>query len=69
MIGSRSLEVRTRSVADRREQTRVSAAPALAFLDAPTSGLAMAQFQAYLSQLVTDQRAVLVSSWSPAHGS
>ncbi len=61
----RSLEVRTRSVADRREQTRVSAAPALAFLDAPTSGLAMAQFQAYLSQLVTDQRAVLVSSGVP----
>jgi len=61
----KALEIRTRSVADRREQTRVSAAPALAFLDAPTSGLAAAQFQAYLAQVASEQRAVLVSSGVP----
>lgn len=58
----KSLEARTGSGTDRRQQTRAAAAPALAFLDAPTSGLATAQFQAYLSQIVTEQRAVLVSS-------
>jgi general secretion pathway protein M len=57
-----SLEARTRSAADRRRQTQVRSAPELAFLDAPSSGLATAQFQAYLSQLVTDQHAVLVST-------
>jgi general secretion pathway protein M len=60
-----SLEARSRSVANRSRQTKPSAAPVLAFLDAPTSGLATAQFQAYLSQLVTDQNAVLVSSGVP----
>lgn len=60
-----SLQARTRSVSDPRRQTRASAAPAVAFVDAPTSGLATAQFQAYLSQLVTDQHAVLVSSGVP----
>ncbi len=61
----KALEVRTRSVADRHQQIRISAAPALAFLDAPTSGLAAAQFQAYLSQVASEQRAVLVSSGVP----
>ncbi|TAI61004.1 type II secretion system protein GspM [Bradyrhizobium sp. Leo170] len=60
-----SLQARSRSVANRSRSTQPSAAPALAFLDAPTSGLATAQFQAYLSQLVTDQHAVLVSSGVP----
>jgi general secretion pathway protein M len=60
-----SLQARSGSVANRSRQTRPSAAPALAFLDAPTSGLATAQFQAYLSQLLTDQHAVLVSSGVP----
>lgn len=61
------LEVRARSIADRRRQSGTAAAPALAFLDAPTSGLATAQFQAYLSQIITDQRAVLVSSGIPSN--
>jgi general secretion pathway protein M len=60
------LEARTRSVVDPRRQVRSSAAPAVAFLDAPTSGLATAQFQAYLSQLVADQHAILVSSGVPS---
>jgi general secretion pathway protein M len=57
-----SLQSRAGSIAKQRRQTQTVTAPALAFLDAPTSGLATAQFQAYLSQLVTDQHAVLVSS-------
>lgn len=57
-----SLDARTRTASDRRRQTQVRSAPELAFLDAPTSGLATAQFQAYLSQIVTDQHAVLVST-------
>jgi general secretion pathway protein M len=57
-----NLQARTRTAADRRRQTQIRSAPALAFLDAPSSGLATAQFQAYLSQVVTDQHAVLVST-------
>jgi len=38
------------------------AAPAAAFLDAPTQGLAGAQLQAYLAQVVAAQQAGLVSS-------
>jgi general secretion pathway protein M len=60
-----SLQARTRPDAGRRQQARTSAAPAVAFLDAPTSGLAIAQFQAYLSQIVAEQGAVLVSSGVP----
>jgi hypothetical protein len=37
-------------------------APAAAFLDAATQGLAGAQLQAHLMQLATDHRAVLISS-------
>lgn len=62
-----NLEARTRSVADRRRRIGNSSAPALAFLDAPTSGLATAQFQSYLSQIVTDQQGVLVSSGIPSN--
>lgn len=61
-----ALEARSRPAANRRAQTRNLAAPAIAFLDAPTSGLATAQFQAYLSDLVAGQHAVLVSSGVPA---
>jgi general secretion pathway protein M len=56
------LEARVRSAVDPRRQNRAVAAPAPAWLDAPTSGLATAVFQAYLAQRVTDQHAVLVSS-------
>jgi general secretion pathway protein M len=61
-----ALEARSRPAANRRAQTRNLPAPAIAFLDAPTSGLATAQFQAYLSELVAGQHAVLVSSGAPA---
>jgi general secretion pathway protein M len=57
-----SLQARTRSAADRHRQTQILSAPELAFLDAPSSGLATAQFQAYLSQTLADQHAVLVST-------
>lgn len=40
----------------------VAPAPAAAFLDAPTQGLAVAQLQAYLSRVVAGQHAVLISS-------
>jgi general secretion pathway protein M len=40
----------------------VSPAPAAAFLDAPTQGLAVAQLQSYLSQAVARHHAVLISS-------
>jgi general secretion pathway protein M len=60
-----ALEARSRPV-NRHAQTQNLAAPAFAFLDALTSGLATAQFQTYLSELVTGQHAVLVSSGIPA---
>jgi len=41
-------------------------APPTAFLDASTQGLAGAQFQSYLAQIATDQRATLVSSGGEA---
>jgi len=40
----------------------VSSAPAAAFLDAPTQGLAVAQLQSYLSQVVARHHAILISS-------
>jgi general secretion pathway protein M len=57
-----ALQARVGSVAKQRRQTQVQVAPAFAFLDAPTPGLATAQFQAYLSQQITDQHGLLVSS-------
>jgi general secretion pathway protein M len=57
-----SLQARVGTAAKQRRQTQATAAPAPAFLDASTAGLATAQFQAYLSQLIVDQRAILVSS-------
>jgi general secretion pathway protein M len=40
----------------------VMPAPAVAFLDAPTQGLAVAQLQSYLSQAAARHHAVLISS-------
>lgn len=40
----------------------ITAAPNSAFFEAPTSGLASAQFEAYLAQVAADQQASLVSS-------
>jgi len=48
---------------------KAAAAPPTAFLDAPTQGLAGAQLQAYLSQLIAAQHATLISSGvQPATG-
>lgn len=60
-----TLQARARPAANRQAQTKNRVAPPTALLDAPTSGLATAQFQAYLSELVTGQHAVLVSSGVP----
>jgi general secretion pathway protein M len=53
-----------------RQQTRLekptTAAPAGAFLDASTQGLAGAQLQAYLAQLASAQNATLVSAGAEA---
>ena len=61
-----SLETHMRSTTNPHRQLRNLAAPAQAFLDAPTSGLATARFQAYLAQLIGDEHAVLVSSGVPS---
>ncbi|MGF6312195.1 general secretion pathway protein M [Bradyrhizobium sp. i1.8.4] len=61
-----ALEAHSRPAANKRTPSQRLAAPAAAFLDASTSGLATAQLQAYLSELVTSQHAVLVSSGIPA---
>jgi len=45
---------------------RPTAAPPVAFLDAPTPGLASAQLQSYLGQLAGDKNASLVSSGGEA---
>jgi hypothetical protein len=54
------LEVRARSRSEPHGETRVAAAPPQAFLDAPTSGIAGAELQAYVARLA-DQHAALVS--------
>ncbi len=54
------LEARARSRSETHGETRVAAAPARAFLDASTSGLAGAELQAYMARLA-DQHAALVS--------
>ncbi len=46
--------------------SRPTAAPAAAFLDASTPGLASAQLQSYLGQLASDKNASLVSSGGEA---
>jgi len=60
------LQARLRSGPDGR--ARAAVAPAAAFLEASTTGLAAAQLQAHLSQLVASQNAVLISYGAePAH--
>jgi general secretion pathway protein M len=56
------LEAKFRTISDRP----ATAAPPTAFLDASTQGLASAQLQSYLAQLVSDQNASLVSSGGEA---
>ena len=58
-VGRRS-EAPTRFVAGR--------APAAAFLDAPTLGLASAQLQTYIEQVAAEQRATLMSSGAESAG-
>jgi general secretion pathway protein M len=55
------LEARPRSAADGHRAVN-PVAPASAYLDAPTEGLASAQLQAYVAQLATAQQAVLMTS-------
>jgi general secretion pathway protein M len=55
------LQARTRSETQPGARIK-SVAPAAAFLDGPTAGLAAAQLQAYLSQVAASQQAVLISS-------
>jgi general secretion pathway protein M len=55
------LEARAKARRDARAQSG-AAAPAAAFLDAPTQGLAVAQLQAHLVQMADAHHAVLVSS-------
>ena len=54
------LEARAQSRSEPHGTTRIAAAPAQAFLDAPTAGLAGAELQAYIARLA-DQHAALVS--------
>ena len=54
------LAARARSGADARART-ITVAPAAAFLDAGTAGLAAAQLQSYLSQVAARQQAILIS--------
>ena len=54
------LEARARSGTQAHARMK-SVAPAAAFLDGPTAGLAAAQLQAYLSQVVASQQAILIS--------
>jgi general secretion pathway protein M len=54
------LAARARSGADARART-TTVAPAAAFLDAGTAGLAAAQLQTYLSQVAARQQAILIS--------
>jgi general secretion pathway protein M len=54
------LEARARSGTEAHAGMK-AVAPAAAFLDGPTAGLATAQLQAYLSQVVASERATLIS--------
>jgi len=54
------LEARARSGAEAHARMK-SVAPAAAFLDGPTAGLAAAQLQAYLSQVAASEQAILIS--------
>ena len=62
------LEARAQSRPNAHDAGRPATAPAQAFLDAPTAGLAGAELQAYVARLA-DQHAVLVSfGTQPAAG-
>jgi general secretion pathway protein M len=54
------LAARARSATDARARTTTTA-PAAAFLDAGTVGLAAAQLQTYLSQVAASQQAIVIS--------
>jgi hypothetical protein len=54
------LEARARSESQGNARMK-SAAPVDAFLDGPTTGLAAAKLQAYLSQVVASHQAILIS--------
>ena len=54
------LAARARVGTDARART-TTAAPAAAFLDAGTAGLAAAQLQSYLSQVAASQQAIVIS--------
>jgi general secretion pathway protein M len=54
------LEARARSGINAPAR-RTSAAPAAAFLEAPSAGIAAAQLQIHLSQMASSQRATLIS--------
>jgi hypothetical protein len=56
------LQNRVRSHVDRNAPSNTIMAPASAFVEAPTQGLAGAQLQAYLSQLVAAERGTLISA-------
>jgi general secretion pathway protein M len=55
------VEARAKASSDARARSG-AVAPAAAFLDAPTQGLAGAQLQAHLEQMATIHHAVLISS-------
>lgn len=57
-----SLQARVGGAAAQRHKAQIGVAPPPAFLDAATSGLATAQFQAHLTRMIAEHRAVLVSS-------
>ena len=57
------LEARAKARGEARARSG-AAAPATAFLDAPTQGLAVAQLQAYIAQLSVEHNCHLVSSGS-----
>jgi len=60
------LLARLQAQAGRRAETRgrvvAGTAPAAAFIDAPTAGLASAQLQTYIENVATEQHATLLSS-------
>jgi general secretion pathway protein M len=62
------LQTRVRSALDGRSRKGGGAAPPLAFLDAATPGLAAAQLQSYLSQVIASHNATLISyGTEPTH--
>jgi len=56
------LQAQAQRPADTRAPLVAGKAPAAAFLDAPTSGLAVAQLQAYIARVAKEHQAALMSS-------